>query len=994
MTRTDLTRWNRTGLSKFDYVDGNAPVFLEHLRAAMIAKFTRGLPHSDEGRDPNYWFDLMRDAQHLAPAAGRFDGKLDWDALADGLAPLNPDQPETKAARNARLVANYNATSEDYSAEMMRASARAAHVMAGYINAYMNEGYLATATQWSSLARLGAMVNYAPAPAASASTTVALSLKAESGTVTLPRGLATSAPSPNGGSPVIFETLTEITCHPALNEARQRRWNVNRSEITLNALNDWQLAGQKAPAPGTPVVIAPGKFREPSAKAALVSRAHASRDGEAARIALQDRPSGKWRKGYTEMWYDPEGAARGLRVEHVDMTIVTVDKTAGLALDSLVEFQNGRYGVHQAVVSFIGDDRIGLTGTSSDLGEISAIRPMVPFSVSNGYFDTSTATPRAYFNQGGEPKTVVRKSTAITDHTQVTTGRLKNSDGSLGAYRYASSGAIWGGIPDSGGPWIDVKGPSHPPKITEALHDPGTIVPFKGKPPKSLKEGDYYLARGSDDTLTALRVRGFRTDDGTYHIAFNKAPSDAFEKTMFFGPMRSVIRPQDHDKSVASVVDADGTVTLAGLPDDAKALLQVGKKVIIEDKRETGFGSILATVQKICDESGNGQNEVESDQVKIVLTSVEFDLTAFIAGWTVFRFNALSIGHGETKPGKTLGSGNGETLRQTLPLEVKGISFVSDAKAATGVRPDIDVAVDGTIWSYSDLTDPEAEGSDSYAIRTRDDDTLDIVFRRRLPTGRNNIRVSRHRVGSGRNGNGIGPQALTKPKSKHKHVASIFQPFTTAGGADRESTDSIRENAGAAIAANDRAVSLADFTRLTRRHASIWDARAVEDIHPGRSLEVAITVVPVDGVTLDPTQSEGLQSYITERALPGTVARIHHFQPVSVKITASVRADFAMITEDDVIGAATFAIAEAFSLQNRSLGQPLFVAELLAELERLNGVVTATASMSLGPSVISRPGLTFSSASGVIRAIHPLESETAFIQSPTDISISVESAND
>ena len=35
----DLTRWNRAGLSRFDYIDGNAAVFLERLRRALAARF-------------------------------------------------------------------------------------------------------------------------------------------------------------------------------------------------------------------------------------------------------------------------------------------------------------------------------------------------------------------------------------------------------------------------------------------------------------------------------------------------------------------------------------------------------------------------------------------------------------------------------------------------------------------------------------------------------------------------------------------------------------------------------------------------------------------------------------------------------------------------------------------------------------------------------------------------------------------------------------------
>ena len=36
---TDLTRWNRAGLARFRYVDGNAATYLEELRLALADRF-------------------------------------------------------------------------------------------------------------------------------------------------------------------------------------------------------------------------------------------------------------------------------------------------------------------------------------------------------------------------------------------------------------------------------------------------------------------------------------------------------------------------------------------------------------------------------------------------------------------------------------------------------------------------------------------------------------------------------------------------------------------------------------------------------------------------------------------------------------------------------------------------------------------------------------------------------------------------------------------
>ena len=45
----DLTRWNRAGLKRFRYVDGNAATHLEELRLALLSRFVEGEGRSLRG---------------------------------------------------------------------------------------------------------------------------------------------------------------------------------------------------------------------------------------------------------------------------------------------------------------------------------------------------------------------------------------------------------------------------------------------------------------------------------------------------------------------------------------------------------------------------------------------------------------------------------------------------------------------------------------------------------------------------------------------------------------------------------------------------------------------------------------------------------------------------------------------------------------------------------------------------------------------------------
>ncbi len=142
---SDLTRWNRAGLSRFEYLDGNGAVFLERLRAGLEARFPQ-------------W----------RPVPG-----------------MNPLADEGEEAKKARLEALYQADPGDMLWQLLRQFARSCHVLGAHIDACANESYLETASQWENLRRLVALLDYAPLPPASASAPLALLVKTKtSGTVT------------------------------------------------------------------------------------------------------------------------------------------------------------------------------------------------------------------------------------------------------------------------------------------------------------------------------------------------------------------------------------------------------------------------------------------------------------------------------------------------------------------------------------------------------------------------------------------------------------------------------------------------------------------------------------------------------------------------------------------------------------------------------------------------------------------------------------------
>jgi hypothetical protein len=115
--------------------------------------------------------------------------------------------------------------------------------------------------------------------------------------------------------------------------------------------------------------------------------------------------------------------------------------------------------------------------------------------------------------------------------------------------------------------------------------------------------------------------------------------------------------------------------------------------------------------------------------------------------------NIVSASHGERQPEKVLGSGDATLSGQHFVLAQQAVSFVPDPKQPRGVRADIDVVVDGQIWQQVGSAARPGPADPVYTVKIAEDGTLDLEFGdgqsgRRLPTGSNNVRKVRARLGS------------------------------------------------------------------------------------------------------------------------------------------------------------------------------------------------------------------------------------------------------
>ena len=211
--RKDLTRWNRASLTRFRYVDGKAGEYLDILREQLVDKF----------KDPE-----TERVEWLSPAVEIPENEKEAEKKNETLL----QRQERLSIKQQRILDSYHQDRRDWVWEISRTFARACHILTEHTNAYANENFLGTATEWEHVRRLVAMLDYHPAPPASAFTRLTLIAKPnKSGTVA--QGFKVKYSPPAGGAKIIFETLNDITIDAARNELRPMGWNQSEDPVVL-----------------------------------------------------------------------------------------------------------------------------------------------------------------------------------------------------------------------------------------------------------------------------------------------------------------------------------------------------------------------------------------------------------------------------------------------------------------------------------------------------------------------------------------------------------------------------------------------------------------------------------------------------------------------------------------------------------------------------------------------------------------------------------------
>jgi len=983
--KPDFTRYNRAGLARVQYVDANAAVLLERLRAGLASRFIRW---------PAVQADTSRDADLVV--------------------------------LNERLLAQYHGAPDgrgDMLWELTRSFARASHVMCATLDAYANEGWIGTATQWESLRRLVAMLDYAPHPAASAYTPLAVYLKA--GAIgKIDAGLQLRHAPPDGSAPLLFETLEPLEGSAALNELR----------VTGHDRNPFLLTGVRLVLEGKfdkikigdPIVLEDERDESSGRSSAhLVQAVTLSDEQTEVVFAPPVRHAAPYALGWLRVHAVPKDklavkgpVAGGAQVERALQLATPAD---GLAPGDIVVIgRTGAKPVYRRVKRVDGEARrlvfhqpLG----NLDLERASIARPVsVPISRREASRETEGGSGLRFLRVAGDWSRLLglwladirmvdgREYLPMYECTRAeyTPVRGGTDDERQG---YTVIGLAWSagedGVEVEGGePELSLRnpqallapppgaGPWRPDTFLQQSSEGALTQPVVCELPKHSHAGDWaVLVRGARLACARLRSIALDNDAGEARLAsvagWRGGPEGSalpffITTTTLRGHFSVVARAVGWNVNRTPLTGAR-RVTLDVLPDG----LRRGLPVIAANPSRA--------VRTVID-------EVDAAAPAVVLRDAL--PRASTVGNLKLHGNVVLAGHGATRPARVLGSGDATRNHQKFLLDASDASFVADASMPAGVRADVQVFVGDERWTQVGNLNDSGPTDAHYQVRSREDARLWIEFGdgthgRRLPTGANNLRVV-WRQGVGAAGN-LQAHALRELVKPHALVASFMQPISAAGGGRRESVAAIRENAASSLLALERAVSLEDFARLLRSHAAVAQAHAFAPATGlARRNRVQIHVVPAGGAALTVELNDQLREYASAHAAPGADVSVHEYTALTVALRIAIRVRRDAFDADLVAAQVRLALIAAFGIERRGLGQTFYRGEVFAVVERVTGVENSTCFIDIDSTTAANARRVAVDLNGIVLAVVPQPTQCVHLPvqrpgaPPPRIDISVE----
>jgi hypothetical protein len=288
-----------------------------------------------------------------------------------------------------------------------------------------------------------------------------------------------------------------------------------------------------------------------------------------------------------------------------------------------------------------------------------------------------------------------------------------------------------------------------------------------------------------------------------------------------------------------------------------------------------------------------------------------------------------------------LGNGSAATPNQSFTLKQSPLTFVQ-APTPTGRQSTLQVTANGVTWTEVPSLYAQAPTAQVFSTLNQTGGVTRVLFGdgvegSTLPTGQNNIQAT-YRVGLGVAGN-VAACSITTLIDRPLGVSGVINPLAATGGQDAQSVDDIRADAPLSVLTLGRAVSITDYQNYAATFAGIEKAYAIW-IPSGPGRGVFLTLAAAGGVALPPGNP----------TLAGLITSLQNYGNPLIPINAatfletlfSVQADLAYDPAYDqtaVQAAVLAALSDNYSFATRTFGQGVSSDEIAAFIQAIPGVV-------------------------------------------------------
>ncbi|MFP8940135.1 putative baseplate assembly protein [Streptomyces fenghuangensis] len=375
--------------------------------------------------------------------------------------------------------------------------------------------------------------------------------------------------------------------------------------------------------------------------------------------------------------------------------------------------------------------------------------------------------------------------------------------------------------------------------------------------------------------------------------------------------------------------------------------------------RGTELAVIAAVEQRV-------DPELPGDHVHTVLTLAADLAHRYRRETLVIHGNVVPATHGETRD-EAIGSGDASRAGQTFTLWNAPLTWLPADNAPPvpgqgyphGLRPALEVRVDGLLWHPVDSLAGRGPQERVYVIGTGADGRTTVTFGdgvngARLPTGHENVRA-RYRFGTGGAAN-VAAGRITQAVSRPLGVTAVTNPLPATGGARADGPEATRRGIPLAVSALDRLVSVQDYEDFTRCRAGIGRADARE-VFDGRRQVLHVTVAGVDDAPIgaDAGTLRALRAALAAHGDSRLPVRVDVREPVLLLLAARVAVgpDHSWALVEPRLRQA---LLDTMGFEGRELGQPARLSEVLATAHSVPGVEHVDVDVFSGVPASALPG--------------------------------------